>query len=129
MIAAGGPTVSNVMVRAELVLDDEGHPVAVCSRKLKHYKVALWLEGVPEDTHAVTYVLHESYRDPIREVLDGPRFCLEVTTYGDYDVVANVRRRRFGEQFTARLSDALAASHPSPTPEIRRAIEDIRSHH
>ena len=123
------PTVSNVTIRAELVLDDEGRPIVVRPRsgKFGHYKVRLWLEGVPEDAHAVTYVLHDSYRDPVRDVLDGPSFELDVTTYGDYELTVNVRRRRFTEKFCVRISDALAASHQSPTPAVAAAISDIRS--
>jgi hypothetical protein len=118
--------VRSVTIRAELVLDDEGRPVAIRSSSKTHYRIRLWLEGVPDDAHAVTWVLHETYRDPVRETLDAPDFCIELTTYGDYEVVANVRRRRMSEKYGAKLSEALAASHRSPTVEIAAAIDAIR---
>jgi len=128
MIRTAGPAISNVTIRARLVLDDEGRPIVLRSGRFNHYKIQLWLEGTPGDAHAATWVLHESYRDPVREVLDGPEFALGVSTYGDYDVVANVRRRRLSEKFTTRISEALEAAHPSPTPEIARAIAEIKAH-
>jgi hypothetical protein len=127
MIRTAGPAVSNVTIKARLVLDERGRPIVLRSGRYNHYKIELWLEGVPEDAHAATWVLHDSYRDPVREVLDGPSFPLGVSTYGDYDVVANVRRRRYSEKFTARISEALRAGHPSPTPEIAAAIAEIRA--
>ena len=124
----GLPAVSNVTIRAQLVLDARGRPVALRSSRLNHYKIQLWLEGVPDDAHAATWVLHDSYRDPVREILDGPCFGLQISTYGDYEIVVNVRRRRLTERFSVRISEALRAGHPSPTPEVAAAIAEIEAH-
>lgn len=100
-------SLSNVTIKADLARDSDGNPEVIERHGRRHYKVRLWIDGAPDDAHAVTWYLHESYRDPVRETIDGPEFSIQITAYGDYEVVARVRRRRFSETFRTNLSDAL----------------------
>jgi len=137
MIADGKPVaLSHVIIKAEFELDEHGRPIMAGGRATRtragacgrnHYRIRLSVEGVPDDAHAVTYNLHESYRDPVREVLDDPNFPLEITAYGDYEVVVKVRRKRFQETFRASLSSALRATYGSdPNRRISAALADIQ---
>ena len=121
---------SQATVRAEFIKDDVAGVRYFQNSRHRHYKIRLWVDGAPEDTYAVTYMLDSTYRDPVREVRDDPQFCLDTTTFGDYDLTVHVRRKRLTEKFQVRLSDALAASYPPEqrTPEVAAAIEEIRRH-
>ncbi len=113
---------------AHFVVDSEGIPSVVHQGDRNHYRIKLMVEGAPEDTYAVTYELHESYYEPIRESrssIDG--FAEEITSYGDYEVRATVRGKRQTQLIVATLSDALSrgqAKHDSEA--IREALAYIR---
>jgi hypothetical protein len=111
---------------AEFILDKAGkEPLEI---EGKNYRVKLFIEGAPEDTHAVTYKLHESYYDRLREVRERPKFEEEITSYGDYPVQAVIRRKNQSEVISDRLSTALRRRYgDNPSPRINSAIQQIRA--
>jgi hypothetical protein len=115
---------------ATFELDDNGQPKFVARGDRKHYYIRLSLDQPPSDTYAVTYILHETYYDPVRESRDrATGFGEDPTSYGDYTVQAKVRtpERLLTEAVT--LSSALANGHQQHlTPPIAAAIADIRGH-
>lgn len=112
-------------IRAELELSPAGEPVTETIRGTRYFKVRLFLADAPPDAYAVTYELHESYYDRVREVRKGPDFSETIFTYGDYDVRAYVRTRGGVRPLVANLSAALRQSHPHPSPSMARAMKEI----
>jgi hypothetical protein len=113
---------------AEFQLDEKGRPIATTRNNLKHYKIRLFMESVPQDTYAVTYKLHESYYNPTREVRRGnPKFEELITSYGDYIVKAEVRGKKSFDLEAVELSQALKESYgPNLAGPIREAIDEIK---
>jgi hypothetical protein len=113
---------------ATFELDANGLPQFVQRGELKHYRMRLSLDQPPSDTYAVTYALHETYYDPVRESRDkASGFGENLTSYGDFTVQAKVRTRDGVLNVAAPLSGALANGHSQDlTPAITAAIEDIR---
>jgi transcription initiation factor IIF auxiliary subunit len=121
----------SIRVRANLVLDASGNPVAHRSGEdVDHYEIELSIEDPPDDTYAVTYKLHNSYYDPVREVRKrAGGFSELITSYGEYTVKATVRTKSGNEAVQVSLHAALARAHgKNPPASIRRAIESIRDH-
>ena len=77
----------------------------------------------------MTYRLHETYYNPIREVHRGtPGFAESTTSFGDYDVLAEVRGRGGLNTAATSLSRALRETYgPNPGAEIATAIKDIEA--
>jgi hypothetical protein len=117
------------VIKATFTLDQEGRPVVVERGDLKHYQIKLRVENVPEDTYAVTYLLDESYYDPVREARDRDTgFAEDLMSYGDYTVQAKVRSREGVAAVAIPLSAALEAGHgKDSSAEIASALNDIRS--
>lgn len=115
-------------IKATFQLDEIGKPVMIQQGSLRHYRIRLEVEGVPEDTYAVTYVLHETYHDPIRESRDRTKgFAEDLTSYGDYTVQAKIRTRGGVLTIASSLSIALATGHAGKlTPPVESALKDIR---
>jgi len=84
----------------------------------------------PHDAYAVTYRLHPTYYDPIRESItraDG--FAEEITSYGNYVITARIRTKSFAVELRRSLYDALHDTHGNDTePSIIDALKDIRNH-
>jgi len=116
-------------IKATFELDDHGDPVAIKRGDLNHYRIRLNLENAPEDTYAVTYTLHESYYEPVREARDkANKFEEDLTSYGDFVIQAQVRTREGIITTTVPLSTALAESHDEQiTAKIESALLDIRN--
>jgi transcription initiation factor IIF auxiliary subunit len=112
-------------IRAEFVLDKEKKdPIEVEG----NYRIKLFVEGAPDDTYAVTYKLHESYYDPLREARERPNFEEEITSYGDYAVRAVIQRMKKSEEISETLSTALRRTYgDNPPPGINSAIQHIRA--
>jgi len=110
---------------AEFVLDKEGNkPIAVEGAS---FRIKLFIDGAPDDTHAVTYKLHESYYDRSREVREAPRFEEEITSYGDYPVQAVIRRKKQSQVISEKLSAALERGYGKDASQaIRSAIAQIQ---
>ena len=85
------------------------------------------MEGVPEDAYAVTYQLHESYYDPTREVhRQVPDFQQFITSYGDYDIKAQIKRKKDVDFLAETLSRALRQTYETnPSDAIQRTIEEL----
>jgi hypothetical protein len=116
------------VIRATFKLNEKGEPDVVEQNDLKHYWIRLQMENLPEDTYAVTYLLDETYYDPVHESRDqASYFPTELTSYGDYTLQAKVRTRERVETVATPLSVALKRSYlDNPTPQIEAALRDIR---
>ena len=115
---------SGPKIRAAFVTDLQHRPYASDDGHHTHYRIVLSLEGAPEGTQSVTYKLHETYADALREVGQGPSFQVEITSYGDFAIKALVRTANDFEILTSSLIDALRGSYgANPDPEIASAID------
>ena len=112
-------------IRAEFVLDGESPVGTEDEEGATHYEIKLSMEGLSDDVYSVTYVLDESYYEQVNEVREKPDFALEITSYGDYEVQAMIRKKGSLEAASVWLSDALKRSHPNPNQEIKKALADI----
>lgn len=113
-------------LKAEFELDDKGVPISFVRGGVRHYEIRLSVPNAPSNAYAVTYELHDSYYDPIRESLDTAHgFGCEITSFGDFAVRVSVRSPAGRRVLRVDLSRALAASYPTPTASIARAIQDI----
>jgi len=117
------------VIRATFELDENGRPVVIQRGDLKHYRIRLHLENAPDDAYAVTYLLDETYYNPVRESRDSATgFAEEFTSYGDFTVQAKVRSKEGVVPVAAPLSAALEAGYgTSVSPEIEQALKDIRA--
>lgn len=101
-------------LRAEFVVDPTGEPMAVPGKTATHYKIRLFVEGAPASTTRVTYTLHESYRQPVRDVPFGVKdFEEQITSYGNYTVKATVRTREGVRLLSIDLAEALREHYAS----------------
>jgi pYEATS domain-containing protein involved in immunity len=116
-------------IRAEFVLDPGGRPRAENRDNRNHYKIRLFVADVPQDTYAVTYKLHPSYYNPVREVRRGTNEFEEViTSYGDYVVKAEMRSKKSVDIDATDLSRALKETYgPTPAGPISEAIQDLEA--
>ena len=112
------------ILKARFVLDNSGKPA---ERTSGHYKIKLFVEGVPEDAYSVTYQLDPSYYDPIRETLSPSNgFAEDITSYGDFLVTARIRTPSATIPIQRSLSQALIETHSGEiTPEIQKGLQDI----
>jgi len=126
-------TLEQSTIHAKFILDDNDKPRV---RGAGQYGIELFVKNAPSDAYAVTYRLHPTYYDPVREArerdqpVDKERaFVEEITSYGNFDVLARVRTRSFPVTLQRSLYDALVESHGnSPDPAIKQALDDIRNH-
>ena len=120
------------IICAEFKLDKHDKPIAYVHTPYKHYLIKIFIENAPEDTHAVTYELHESYVDPVREVFKGkdtPNFELYITSYGDYEIKAKIRQKNYSKFISRGLSEALRETYKNTSnPDIQDAINDIEKY-
>jgi hypothetical protein len=117
------------VIKAKFELDEEGHPRFVSRGDVKHFRINLHVENVPDDTYAVTYLLDDTYYDPARESRDqSGGFSEVVTSFGDFTVQAKVRSRGGVTTVATPLSAALEAGHGERLlPEIEEAVKAIRA--
>jgi hypothetical protein len=115
-------------IKAEFVLDENDKPQYFNSGNKRHYKIRLMIANAPPEAIGVTYKLHETYFDPMREAYDDAQnFTEEITSYGDYNVTATIRTK-LPEDINTSLYNALKRTYgDSPAPEIQRALQDIKS--
>jgi hypothetical protein len=115
-------------IAANFILDETGKPRFTTARNHNHYSMLFHIETPPPDTYAVTYYLHETYFDPVREIRDAASaFAFQTTSYGDYTVTAKIRTKSGSFTLKRRLYQALEESCRDITsPEIQRALQDIR---
>src|SRR3972149_5832917 len=114
---------------ARFKLDPSGQPVFVEGEGgTKHYVFDLSLPPVTPEVSIVTYRLHPTYYDPVRESEDPvTHFQEQITSFGDYrlNIEAAVGGRLLAER--VNLSERLREGRRSgPTsPGIAQAIETI----
>jgi hypothetical protein len=115
-------------IRATFKLDEKGEPEFIQQGNFKHYRISLQVENPPQDTYAVTYILHETYYDPVLESRDRKSgFAEELTSYGDYTLQAKIRTRDRVETLAIPLSAALERAYAdNRTSQIEAALRDIR---
>jgi hypothetical protein len=94
-----------------------------------HYAIRLSIKGAPADTYAVTYGLHSSYYDPIREAINpAADFSEKITSYGNFEVTAKLRTKSGPSRLRRSLYDALQESHGEDKNEdVQRALRSIRA--
>jgi len=116
------------LITANFILDSEGNPKAIQSGEVKHYQIQIQVENAPQDTYAVTYELHPTYYEPVRESIQREEnFAEKLTSYGDYLIRAKVRSKTGTQTVVTPLSTALTLGHPSaPSSPIGEALEHIR---
>jgi hypothetical protein len=114
------------IIKAEFVLDKDGKPIISGDR---HYAIKLSTKEVPDDTYAVTYFLHDSYYDPVRESQEKKTdFAEDLTSFGDYEIKAKIRAKNSSVLISRQLSDALKETHGSSNdPDIKKALQKIES--
>jgi transcription initiation factor IIF auxiliary subunit len=97
--------------------------------KRQHYDVRLFLEGDLTDILSVTYVLHESYYDPIRTSRNrSKKFEIDVTSYGDYMVIVKIALKNREVVISETLGNALRNHYlHNNDPVIERAIANIKA--
>ena len=105
--------------------------------KYKHYKIRIFVEGLPDGVQTVTYLMHPSFKsDRILTIPYGvPDFQENIMSYGDFFITVTAEGEQprtdewFAEAFATRLSDALKAGHPpnQRSAEIEEAIARIAS--
>ena len=115
-------------LKATFMLDKDGKPKYIPADKHRHYAIQLSVEGAPEQSIGVTYQLHESYYDPLREAYDASTGFLEtITSYGDYDIVAMIRSKPRSIKIKSSLYEALKRTYSdTDNPDILRALNDIK---
>ena len=113
---------------ASFVLGPDGKPEKIESNNHNHYKLKLSVKDAPEDTYAVTYYLHPSYYDPVREVSNKDvGFAEELTSYGDYEVQAKIRSQEYPLPVRRNLYEALKESYgENSDPSILEALNEIK---
>jgi hypothetical protein len=109
-------------LHAEFVMAD-GHVEGVDG----NYRIKLTVTGAPAKTHAVTYYLHETYYDAIREVRNRKtNYAENITSYGDYEVQVKIRTPTQPYVVKRTLLDALRERHGESTnPSIQKALRDL----
>lgn len=119
---------------AEFQLDETGNPEFL-TKRYKHYYIKLFIKNSPKNAYLVTYELHESYPDPVREVFGRQdtsgtdNFELRTTSYGDYLIKASVRTKDYVSLLSKMVSEALQESYGDiKNQAIRDALEDIAKH-
>src|SRR5262245_23996833 len=114
---------------ARFVTDQSGQPIYDSFGDKRHYHIELSVRNAPADTYAVTYHLHSSYFDPIRECSDKKSgFREQITSYGDYTVQAKVRglkERVFLEGMLTKLLEQSYAAEKK-NQDIDSAIEWLK---
>lgn len=115
---------SSPEIVAQFLLDQSGSPK---SPEKGFYVVQLSLAGADPATYAVTYHLHPTFYDPVREIRDAPSFKERIITYGDFLIRARVRSRGQNVILERSLSAALKESHKDPNDAVKKALDDIRS--
>jgi hypothetical protein len=109
---------------------DENKPIAIHIAGQTHFRIRLFLKDVPSGVNSVTYQLHHSYPNAIREVPVGvPNFSELISSYGDYNITVILRDTSSStlSLISTPLSSALEENYKdTPSAEIRAAIEKIK---
>lgn len=80
----------NFQIRSRLT----SRPAIVSKTGRRHYLVEIYIDGPREEldkVREVSYLLHPTFKDPIRTSARGPHFPVEVRTYAPFSLVARIR--------------------------------------
>lgn len=112
---------------AEFRMSDGEPVVAFEDGDVRHYAVRLYIEGAPADARVVTYHLHDTFYDPLREVRRTQAdFSENIETYGDFQVIATIRGPDGTSRITRGLAAALKEQYGDDAPDVvKNAIRDI----
>jgi hypothetical protein len=115
-------------LQAEFVLDRESRePAAETDGDTKHYSIELSVADAPPGANAVTYTLDDSFYDPIREARNRANgFKEEITSYGDFQVRADIRTKNGTITLRKKLSDMLKEHHGSSDSRLLAAIRELK---
>jgi hypothetical protein len=126
----------SLQIGAQFILDQKGRPrYEQDEHGLRHYRIRLFVDGATPKVKAVTYKLHDSYYDPLREVFrddknPDDRFSEVITSFGDYSVIVSPSGDpSLPGRAVARLSRALelgTAPGVGDTDAIDKAMRYIR---
>ena len=119
----------NPYLKAEFLLAD-GKPMQLTTHNFKnaHYKVRLSIGNLPNTTYSVTYRLHESFYNPVREIFEGKTdgFPLQISTYGDFIVRAEVNSGTGVNAIAKSLTKALRDHYgENCAPSIDKVIQQM----
>jgi hypothetical protein len=121
-----------LILKAAFELDAAGKPAFVERDGIRHYWIRLSVENAPAEAVSVTYRLHDSYWDPVREV---PRssaadFGERISSFGDFVVQASLSgTTRPLRAAPTELSQLLGHGYPEPRDRaFEEAISDISTH-
>src|SRR6267378_197450 len=82
-------------LQAKFVLAGNGEPEYIESGGLRHYKIVLNVRCEGSLPSVVTYFLHESFIDSIREVFRPDQdFAEPITSFGDFILRASLRGKQ-----------------------------------
>lgn len=111
-------------ITARFLRDTDERPLSIVDASgTRQSSIELAIEGAPEDATGVTYLIHESYFDPIRESQPGSRrgtttadirFPQEITCHGDPELSARIETPRGSVVVRERLSRALWRGEGNP---------------
>jgi serine/threonine protein kinase len=126
--ASAGPNAAlPPRIRAAFVLDSNQKPLMADDGRYTHYRIRLSVENVPDGTYNVTYGLHESYGEPLREVSQGPTYEEDITAYGLSEVKALIRYKKTFDLVAVNMWDALQETYrDNQNPEIVVALEMLQ---
>lgn len=117
-------------LKLEFVLDEKGEPLKIESGGVPHYEIKVSVENAPKDAYGVTYRLHSSYFDPVREVLDtADDFSEQFTTFGDYRLNARVRTDTGSHTLRESVAEGLTRTYSDSqvSAPIAEALQSIKS--
>ena len=81
---------------------------------------------MPTEISSVTYYLHESFSQPQHVELVGPTFETQLSSYGDFEITAQLSDGRIAKTW---LSSALKLGHRSTSSKaIAKALAYIEAH-
>ena len=117
-------------INVQFILDSEGNPVFIEHDNVKHYRIEISLQNIPDDVYATNYQLHPSYISPFREETDkNKNFRFATTTYGDYSLSASLLGKSRNYLTSGIISKALEDRYVTTNNQkIKDAITEISDH-
>ena len=116
-------------IKAAFEVDDKGLPIRHEYGGLNHYSIRLSVQDAPETTYAITYMLDETFVNPVREARKDSEFAEEIQTYGDFPVIAKVRTREGIQTVSVRLTEALRETYGAQqSAAITAALTELGEH-
>jgi len=117
-------------LKAEFLLEND-RPVKLITTKFRHdhFKILLSIGDLPGHAYSVTYRLHESFYNPVREVFEKKEFGfpLQISTYGEFLVRAEINSPSGVSTVAQSLTAALRERYGDSCPlEIDQVIKQMQ---